>query len=191
MSIRNFENDYPRLATTVHIDPLALVIGNVTVGAYSSVWPMAVVRGDVQSITIGTRTNVQDHAMLHVSHDGPYCPGGRALVIGDEVTIGHHATLHACTIGHHCLIGIGAIILDGAVLEPYTLLAAGSLVSPHKVLEGGYLWRGSPAQKVRALTDQEMEHFSYSAHHYVQLAQRHAHSESLVFEKPEFLSQGD
>jgi len=180
MSIRNFQNYYPRLATTTYIDPFALVIGQVTMGEHSSVWPMAVIRGDVQSITIGNRTNIQDHAMLHVSHDGPYCPGGRALVIGDDITIGHHATLHACTIEHHCLIGIGAVILDGAVLQPYTLLAAGSLVSPHKVLEGGYLWRGSPAQRSRPLTAQEMEYFAYSANHYVHLAQQHNCKDTVV-----------
>jgi len=184
MSIRNFENHYPRLATTVYIDPLALVIGNVIIGEQSSVWPMAVVRGDVQSITIGIRTNIQDHAMLHVSHDGPYCPGGRSLIIGDDITVGHHVTLHACTIEHHCLIGIGAVILDGAVLPPYTLLAAGSLVPPHKVLEGGYLWRGSPAQKSRPLTAQEMEYFTYSANHYVQLARQHFLSQSPLTPLP-------
>lgn len=173
MTLRAFANTSPKIAETAYIDPLALLIGNVTVGEYASVFPMVVARGDVQRITIGARTNVQDGAILHVSHDSIYCPGGRELWIGEDVTVGHQAVLHACTIAEHCLVGIQAVILDGARLEPYTLLAAGSLVSPNKVLEGGYLWRGNPAQKARPLTDQEREFLEYSAQHYVKLAQRH------------------
>ncbi|MEZ5673394.1 MAG: gamma carbonic anhydrase family protein [Thiotrichaceae bacterium] len=130
-------------------------------------------RGDVQRISIGARTNIQDAAVLHVSHDSQYCPGGRELWIGSDVTVGHQAVLHACTVEAHCLVGIQAVILDGARLEPYTLLAAGSLVPPNKVLEGGYLWRGNPIQKARPLTEQEHHFLEYSAQHYVKLAQRH------------------
>lgn len=173
MTLRPFANTSPKIAETAYIDPLALLIGDVTVGDYASVFPMVVARGDVQRITIGARTNVQDGAILHVSHDSIYSPGGRELWIGEDVTVGHQAVLHACTIAKHCLVGIQAVILDGARLEPYTLLAAGSLVSPNKVLEGGYLWRGNPAQKARQLTDQEREFLEYSAQHYVKLAQRH------------------
>jgi carbonic anhydrase/acetyltransferase-like protein (isoleucine patch superfamily) len=108
--------------------------------------------------------------VLHVTDDSQYCPGGQALVIGEAVTVGHQANLHACTIKHHCLVGIGAIVLDGAVLEPYTLLGAGSLVPPGKVLEGGYLWHGSPVKKVRPLSETELAYFEYSANHYVELA---------------------
>jgi carbonic anhydrase/acetyltransferase-like protein (isoleucine patch superfamily) len=173
MPIRDFDNHYPHIAPTAYIDTMAVVIGEVTIEEYASLWPMVVARGDVNRISIGARTNIQDNTVLHVTHDGPYCPGGRALIIGEEVTVGHQVTLHACTIGHHCLIGIGSIVLDGAELQPYTLLAAGSLVSPDKILEGGYLWRGRPAQKVRPLTASELEYFTYSASRYVQLAQRY------------------
>lgn len=173
MPIRHFENHSPQIALTAYIDPFALVIGNVTIDEEASLWPMVVARGDINQITIGARTNVQDNTVLHVTHDGRYCPGGQALMIGEEVTIGHHVTLHACTVEHHCLIGMGSIVLDGAILQPYTLLAAGSLVSPNKVLEGGYLWRGSPARQIRSLTSEEREYLVYSAHYYVQLAQRY------------------
>lgn len=173
MPIREFENHLPNIAATAYIDPMALVIGEVTIGEYASLWPMVVARGDIHRITIGARTNVQDNTVLHVTHDGRFNPGGYALTIGEDVTIGHQATLHGCTIEHHCLIGMGAIVLDGAILQPYTLLAAGSLVSPAKELEGGYLWRGQPAKKIRPLTAEEEEYFDYSAAHYVQLAQKY------------------
>jgi len=173
MPIRPFENLSPKIADTAYVDSLAVIIGDVTIGEYASVFPMVVARGDVQRITIGARTNIQDGTILHVSHDSHHCPGGRELWIGEDVTVGHQAVLHACTVEAHCLVGIQAVILDGARLEPYTLLAAGSLVSPNKVLEGGYLWRGNPAQKIRPLTEQEREFLEYSAQHYVTLAQRH------------------
>ncbi|MEN8219526.1 MAG: gamma carbonic anhydrase family protein [Pseudomonadota bacterium] len=174
MSIRDYAGYSPVIAEGVYIDPMALVIGQVTIAEQASLWPMVVARGDVHSISIGARTNVQDNSVLHVTHDSQYCPGGRALVIGEAVTVGHQANLHACTINHHCLIGIGAIVLDGAVLEPYTLLGAGSLVPPGKVLDGGYLWLGSPVKKVRPLSETELGHFEYSANHYVELAREHS-----------------
>lgn len=173
MTIRNFENDTPHIAATAYVDPLAVVIGQVTLADYVSVWPYAIIRGDVHSITVGARTSVQDGVMLHVTSDSVYCPGGRPLIIGEDITIGHHAVLHACTIEHHCLIGIGAIVLDGAILPPYTLLAAGSLVPPNKVLEGGFLWRGNPVQKGRPLTPSEHDFLDHSAKHYARLAERY------------------
>ncbi|MCV6637748.1 gamma carbonic anhydrase family protein [Candidatus Albibeggiatoa sp. nov. NOAA] len=171
--IRPFENLTPNVADSAYIDPQAVVIGDVTVGEQASIFPMAVARGDIHRIEIGARTNVQDGSILHVTHDSAYCPGGLPLIIGEDVTVGHQVTLHACTIGHHCLIGMGSVVLDGAVLEPYVLLGAGSLVSPHKTLEGGFLWRGSPAKKIRPLTEKEMQYFEYSAQNYVKLAQRY------------------
>jgi carbonic anhydrase/acetyltransferase-like protein (isoleucine patch superfamily) len=172
MPIRNYAEHFPIIADNVYIDPLALIIGQVTIDEQASLWPMVVARGDVNRIKIGARTNIQDHAVLHVTHDSHYCPGGKPLIIGEAVTVGHQASLHACTIEHHCLIGIGAIILDGSILQPYTLLGAGSLVSPGKILEGGYLWCGHPAQKIRPLTDEEIAYFEYSANNYIKLAQQ-------------------
>jgi carbonic anhydrase/acetyltransferase-like protein (isoleucine patch superfamily) len=172
-NIRPFGGNRPSIHRSAWIDPTALVIGDVSIGPDSSVWPMAVVRGDVHRIRIGTASNIQDGVVLHVSHDSPYLPGGRSLEIGDGVTVGHQAVLHACRVGDHCLVGIGARVLDGAVLEPYTLLGAGALVPPGKHLEGGHLWVGAPVRRVRPLTEEEREQLEYSAAHYVQLAQRH------------------
>ncbi len=174
MTIRRYAEHQPIIAASAYLDPLALVEGQVEIAEEASIWPMTVVRGDVNYIQIGARTNVQDGSVLHVTHDSHYNPGGRPLILEHDITIGHQVNLHACTVRHHCLLGIGSILLDGALLEPYTLLAAGSLVPPGKTLESGYLWRGSPAQKVRRLSEQEIEYFSYSAQHYVKLAQAHA-----------------
>ena len=178
MNIRDFATYSPQIASTAYLDPLAVVIGQVSIGEYVSLWPFVVARGDLNRITIEARTNIQDNTVLHVNQDEPDCPEGQALFIGEEVTVGHQAILHACTIEHHCLIGMGAIVLDGAVLQPYTLLAAGSLVSPNKVLEGGYLWSGRPARKARPLTAAEREYFTHSANHYIQLAQQHKQNQN-------------
>lgn len=167
--VRAFSGIWPTLGERVFIDPQAAVIGRVTLGDDVSIWPMAVVRGDVNDITIGSATNVQDGCILHVTHDGPYSPGGFPLMVGDEVTVGHAAVLHGCTIGDRCLIGMGATILDGAQLEPECIVAAGSLVPPGAVLSSGQLYRGSPARAARALDDAEREALRYSAGHYVRL----------------------
>ncbi len=173
MTIESFENKTPLIDSAAYIHDQSLVVGDVSIGAHSSVWPYAVVRGDVNSIRIGSNTNVQDSSVLHVTHDGPYQSGGFALEIGDEVTIGHRVILHGCKVGHQCLIGMGAIVMDGAVLQDQVLLGAGSLVTPGKVLEGGYLWMGQPAKRVRALSKEEKESLIYSSEHYVRLKTRY------------------
>ena len=173
MSLRDFEKHSPQINTTAFIDESAVVIGNVTVGADSSIWPLTAVRGDIHSIRIGERTNIQDGSVLHVTHDSEYAPGGNPLIIGDDVTVGHKVILHACTIGNRCLVGMGATVLDGAVLEDEVMLGAHSLVSPNKTLESGYLYVGVPARQVRRITDKEREWLRYSAAHYVDLKNRH------------------
>ncbi|MFO0333798.1 MAG: gamma carbonic anhydrase family protein, partial [Pseudomonadota bacterium] len=115
----------------------------------------------------------QDGAVLHVTHDGPYSPGGLPLVVGEEVTIGHKAVLHACTIGHRCLVGMGAIVLDGAFVEDDVMIGAGALVPPRKRLPTRTLWVGNPAKQVRLLTDREVEQLRYSALHYVKVKDRY------------------
>lgn len=172
--IRGFEGKTPQLGDGAWVDPSAQVIGDVVIGAESSVWPLVTIRGDVHAIRIGARTSVQDNSCLHVTHDGPYSPGGVGLVVGDDVTIGHHVVLHACTIGNRVLVGMGSIVMDEVVIEDEVLLAAGSLVPPGKRLESGHLYRGSPATKARALSAQEREQLAYSAAHYVRVKNRHA-----------------
>lgn len=173
MTIRAFQNHTPTIHDSAYIDSTALVIGQVSVGADSSIWPMTVVRGDINTISIGERTNIQDGSILHVSHDGEFSPGGAKMVIGNDVTVGHSVVLHACTLKDCCLIGIGSVILDNAVVHKHAMVGAGSLVTNGKELEGGYLWMGRPAKKVRELSAREIEYLSYSAKHYVKVKQMH------------------
>ena len=176
MSVRPFEGHQPLIHPGAYIDERALVVGEVDIGADSSVWPMSVVRGDVNSIAIGERTNIQDGSVLHVTHDGEYAEGGMPLQIGDDVTVGHKVILHACRVEDSCLIGMGAIVLDGAVIRAGSMIGAGALVPPGKVLEGGYLYLGAPVKQVRELTEKERSFLQYSAAHYVRLKNRHLDS---------------
>ncbi len=169
MKIRSFQGIGPTISGSAYIDPDAIIIGDVTIGEDSSIWPNAVIRGDLHSITIGKRTNIQDGSVLHVTANNKLIPGGAPLVIGNDVTVGHNATLHGCTIEDFALIGMGAIVLDGSVVKEKALIAAGSVVSPGTIVEGGHLWVGNPAKMVRPLTDEELEYLEYSAHHYINL----------------------
>jgi len=171
--LRPFDSRVPALGERVWIDPQATVIGQVTLADDVSVWPQSVLRGDVNHITVGARTNIQDGTIGHVTHDGPFSPGGLPLVLGSDITVGHAAVLHACSIGDRCLIGMGSLVLDGAVLEPEVMLGAGSLVPPGKRLSSGWLYRGRPAEKSRRLSDRELEMLLYSAQHYVRLKNRY------------------
>lgn len=168
-NIRPFKNIMPKIAGSCYVDPAACVIGDVVIDEDSSVWPMVAIRGDVNSIRIGARSNIQDGSVLHVTHKGPLSPQGNALSIGSDVTIGHGAVIHACTIEDECLIGMGSVVLDGAVIEKGAMVGAGSVVSPGKVLAGGYLYLGSPARQVRELNQKEKDFLKYSAMHYVEL----------------------
>ncbi|SHF33617.1 Carbonic anhydrase or acetyltransferase, isoleucine patch superfamily [Microbulbifer donghaiensis] len=159
----------PQLGNGVYVDPQSAVIGDVVLGDDSSVWPMAVIRGDMHRIRIGERTSVQDGAVLHITHAGPFNEDGWPLIIGDDVTIGHKACLHGCTVGSRVLIGIGSIVMDGAVIEDEVVLAAGALVPPGKKLESGFLYVGAPCKQARPLSDKEKEFFRYSAANYVKL----------------------
>jgi carbonic anhydrase/acetyltransferase-like protein (isoleucine patch superfamily) len=173
MTIERFEGCLPRIHASAYVAASALVIGDVEVGADSSLWPMTVVRGDIHTIRIGARSNIQDGSVLHVTHASEYAPGGFGLQVGDEVTVGHRVILHGCILEDRCLIGMGSIVMDGARVGSGALLGAGSLVTPGKVLEGGYLWLGAPARRVRPLTPQERDYLAYSAAHYIGLKDRH------------------
>jgi carbonic anhydrase/acetyltransferase-like protein (isoleucine patch superfamily) len=168
-SLRPFKSILPTLGDRVYVDPAATVIGEVLLGNDVSIWPGAVLRGDVNHIHVGARTNIQDGTIVHVTHDGPYSPGGFPTLIGEGVTIGHAAVIHACTIEDYCLIGMHAVVLDGAVIKKHGFVGAGSVVPPGKVVGEGELWLGNPAKCVRMLTDKQIEQLHYSADHYVRL----------------------
>lgn len=157
----------PSLDESVFVAPGAAVIGDVTLGAESSVWFNTTLRADVHSITVGRRTNIQDNCCIHVTRKT--CP----TVIGDEVTVGHCAMIHGCTIGDCVLVGIQATILDRAVVEPHVILAAGSLVPPGAVLESGFLYMGAPARKKRELSAGEIDSIREHASNYLLYARAH------------------
>jgi len=173
MTIRNFGGVEPRIAESAFIDPLGLVIGDVEIGENAFVLPYVVIRGDVNSITIGNETNIQDGSVLHVNSDSVLAPGGTPLSIGAQVTIGHKCLLHGCEIGDHCLIGMGSTVMDRVVVERDVIIGAGSLVTPGKRLESGFLYAGAPARKVRPLKAKEAEYIDYSYQHYGDLKERH------------------
>lgn len=173
MNIRPYAGLFPRIAASAYVDPAAIIVGDVEIGEDASFWPAAVARGDVHRIRIGARTNIQDGAVLHVTHDGPFTPGGFPLVVGDDVTVGHGTILHACTVGDACLIGMHATVMDGAIVQSRAMVGAGALVAPGKVVREGELWLGNPARCVRKLSDEEIEKLYYSAQQYVELKNRY------------------
>lgn len=173
MTLRTFESFTPSIADTAFVDNSALVIGQVVIGQDSSVWPYSVIRGDIHRIVIGARSNIQDGTIVHVTHDGPFNPGGFATTIGDDVTVGHKVMLHGCAIGDRVLIGMGSIIMDGVLVESNVVVGGGSLVPPGKRLESGFLYVGSPVKQIRKLSDKELSFFAYSAGKYVELKDRH------------------
>ena len=168
-ALRPYQNQHPKLAEGVYIDPAAVVIGDVSLGEHCSVWPCAVIRGDMHRIRIGARTSVQDGSVLHITHAGQFNADGWPLVIGDDVTIGHSVNLHGCTIGNRVLIGIGSTILDGAIVEDDVVIGAGTLVPPGKVLKSGFMYMGSPFKEIRPLKESERNFFLYSSQNYVNL----------------------
>ena len=143
--IRPYRGKRPQIAASAYIDPAAVIIGDVVIGEDASVWPCSVVRGDVQHIRIGSRTNIQDGSICHVMR------GEYPLVVGDNVTVGHSVTIHGCTIESRCLIGMGAIILNGAVIGTGSIIAAGTLIPERTVIPAGSLVMGSPGKVKRML----------------------------------------
>ncbi len=170
MSIRQYKNWIPKVAESAWIDDSAVVIGRCELAEKVSIWPNATLRGDVNDIVIGARSNIQDGVVVHTTHESAVSKGSKCIV-GADVTVGHNAVLHGCIIEDECLIGMGAVVLDNAVVQKHVLVGANSLVPPGKVLESGYLYVGSPVKKARPLTDEEKAFFKYSAQHYVELKQ--------------------
>jgi len=169
-SVRPFKGVTPKLGKAVYIDPAATVIGDVEIGEDVSVWPNAVIRGDMHYIRIGHRSNVQDNAVLHITHASEnFNPDGFPLNIGEDVTIGHSAVLHGCTLENRILVGIGAIINDGAYVESDVIVGAGCMVPPGKRLESGFVYVGNPAKTLRPLTEAERNFLPYSPNNYIKL----------------------
>jgi len=164
-----FMREQPKYGERVYVSDQAHVSGSVFLGDDVSVWPMAVIRGDVNHIEVGARCNIQDGSILHVTHEGPYSPSGGPLLLADDITVGHGVILHACSIGNRCLVGMGAIIMDGAVLEDDTMIAAGSVVTPGTIVSAKTLWKGNPARMARPLTAEQLAMLRYNAEHYVRL----------------------
>jgi len=162
--IQSFLDIFPTIPSSVFIAPSADVIGDVEIGEDSSVWFGTVIRGDVHTIRIGTRTNIQDLSMLHVTRKT------HPLVIGNEVTVGHHVTLHGCTVKDRVLVGMGAVVLDGAVIGAQSIVGAGSLVTQGMQIPSGSLVFGNPAKVKRSLKAEELSFLAESAQNYVDLA---------------------
>ena len=165
--LRPYKDLFPQKGDRVMIDASSVVIGDVRMADDVSIWPLVAIRGDVNYVSIGARTNIQDGSVLHVTHKSSYNPDGNPLIIGEEVTVGHKVMLHGCTIGNRVLVGMGSILLDGVIVEDDVMIGAGSLVPQNKRLESGYLYLGSPVKQIRPLKKAEIEGLKYSANNYV------------------------
>ena len=167
--LRAYKNTYPNLGNNIYIDHSAVLVGDITLADDVSIWPLVAARGDVNSITIDKRTNIQDGTVLHVTRKSKTHPDGFPLKIGADVTVGHQCMLHGCILGDRILVGMGAIIMDGAIVEDDVFIGAGSLVPPNKTLVSGYLYVGNPVKQVRPLTEGELAFLKQSALNYVEL----------------------
>jgi carbonic anhydrase/acetyltransferase-like protein (isoleucine patch superfamily) len=166
---RMYNKTSPKLGAGVYVDESSILVGDITIGDDVSIWPLVAARGDVNTIHIGNRTNIQDGTVLHVTRKSPSNPLGNPLVIGEDVTVGHKCMLHGCKLGNRILVGMGAIIMDGAIIEDDVFIGAGSLVPPNKTLLSGYLYIGNPVKQARPLKDNEQDFLSKSAINYVAL----------------------
>lgn len=162
-----YKGKLPKIHPTAFIAPGAVVIGDVEISAETNVWFGCVIRGDVNTIRIGSRTNIQDGTVVHVTHKTA------PTVIGSDITIGHKAIIHGCTLQDGSFVGMGATVMDAAVVETGGMLAAGALLTPNKRIKGGELWAGSPAKYFRDMSREESEFIYISAKHYVELGQNY------------------
>lgn len=167
--LRSYQGAMPSVADSCYIDPSAVVIGKVDLAEDVSLWPLVVLRGDVNRISVGARSNIQDGSVIHVSRPSASQPEGYPTLIGEDVTVGHKVMLHGCIIRDRVLVGIGAIILDGAVIDSDVIVAAGALVTPGKHLASGFVYTGSPATAARPLRDNELAKLKTGASNYVLL----------------------
>ena len=160
--IRSYKGKWPQIATSAYVDPSCVIIGDVVIGEDASIWPLVVVRGDVNYIRIGARTNVQDGSILHVMKDE------YALILGDDITVGHSVTLHGCTVESRCLIGMRATLLNGVVVGEGSIVAAGTLLTERTVIPPGSLVVGSPGKVKRAITAIDAASIDRYAQRYVE-----------------------
>lgn len=169
--IRDYKGATPTIADDAFIAENAVIIGNVEIGEQSSIWYGCVLRGDVECIRIGARSNIQDGTIIHVTADkfGTY--------IGDDVLVGHNAVIHGCTLKDGAFVGMGAIVLDGVVVETGAMVAAGALVTPGKTVKSGELWGGNPAKKMRDLTSEQRAGLKHGTDHYVDVASNYLNEE--------------
>lgn len=167
IALRPYKNHFPQTGDRVMIDSSSVVVGNVQLADDVSIWPLVAIRGDVNRVIIGKRSNIQDGSVLHVTHKSTSHPEGYPLIIGEDVTVGHKAMLHGCTIGDRVLVGMGSILLDGVIVEQEVMIGAGSLVPPGKRLISGYLYLGNPAKQVRPLREAEIAGLRDSSGNYV------------------------
>lgn len=168
-NLQSYKGVFPTVCNSNYIDASAVIVGDVSLSADVSIWPLVAARGDVNTITIGARTNIQDGTVLHVTRKSDQNPDGYPLIIGADVTVGHKCMLHGCTLGDRILVGMGAIIMDGAIVEDGVFISAGALVPPNKRLISGYLYVGNPVKQVRPLKDNEVAFLEQSAINYVEL----------------------
>lgn len=162
--LQAFKGVRPRVDKAAFVHPRATLIGDVTIGPGASVWPGAVLRGDDGPIVVGENSSIQDGTVIHATE------GLSRTTVGARVTVGHRVILHGCTIGDDCLIGMGSIVLDEAVVEPWSFIAAGALVAPGKRVPSGQMMMGNPGKLVRALTDKDRAWISHSWNAYVKRA---------------------
>jgi len=167
--LRSYNNITPTIGNNVYIDSSSVIVGDITLDDDVSIWPLVAARGDVNTIKIGARTNIQDGTVLHVTRRSTGNPDGNLLSIGEDVTVGHKCMLHGCVLGDRILVGMGAIIMDGVIVEDDVFIGAGTLVPPNKVLKSGFLYMGNPAKQARPLNDKEAQFLKESATNYVRL----------------------
>ncbi|KAI3450969.1 hypothetical protein Pfo_007634 [Paulownia fortunei] len=184
-TLMNLFDKVPVVDKDAFVAPSASIIGDVHVGSSSSIWYGCILRGDVNSISIGTGTNIQDNSLVHVAKSNL---SGKVLptLIGDNVTVGHSAVLHGCTVEDETFVGMGATLLDGVIVEKHAMVAAGALVRQNTRIPSGEVWGGNPAKFLRKLTDDEIAFISQSAINYANLAQVHAAENDKGFDKVEF-----
>ena len=175
MTLIPFGGRSPRIDADAFVAPGACLIGDVEIGPGASVWYNCVLRGDMNLISVGARSNIQDGTVIHVDPPRPGGPEqGYPCLIGEEVLIGHMAMVHGCTLEPHAFVGLGAIVMDGCVIESDAMLAAGAMLTPGKRIPSGQLWAGRPARYVRDLTEADLQGMRLGVAHYVALAKRHS-----------------